>query len=232
MSMYSVAAGCLGALAVLSTGSTAWGCDQPKISTASTVEQLKAFFQKQPKKVVTFLGYSAAGYEDTAAMKARAAAVLDALDPKQTIVNIGATADGIGAVYEMAKQRGFETTGIVSTQARDTKATLATCVDTVFFVEDALWGGLIAGTSRLSPTSSAMVEVSDELIAIGGGEVARDELQAAIRSGKKTQVFPADMNHAVARDRAAKRGQPPPTDFGGAVGAMTGAAGSRRPPGA
>ena len=50
---------------------------------------------------------------------ARAATrVLDEVDLKTTIVN-GATAEGIGEVYEIAKHRRFLTTGIVSTQARD-----------------------------------------------------------------------------------------------------------------
>ena len=77
----------------------------------------------------------------------------------------------------------------------------------MFYVQDATWGGLVAGTKQLSPTSRAMVEVSDEIIAIGGGEVARDELQAAVGQGRKVQIFPADMNHRIAIDRAAKKGQ-------------------------
>jgi hypothetical protein len=52
----------------------------------------------------------------------------------------------------------------------------------------------------------------------GGGEVTRDELTAAKRSGKDVRVFPADMNHALAREKALKRGQPVPTDFRGAAG--------------
>jgi shikimate kinase len=62
-----------------------------------------------------------------------------------------------------------------------------------------------------------MVENSDVMIAIGGGEVARDELTAAKRSGKRVEFIPADMNHQVAREKAQKKGQPPPTDFRGAA---------------
>jgi hypothetical protein len=171
-------------------------------------------------KVLTFLGYSAAEYENKAAMLEHAARILDAYDPKATIVNIGATPDGIGAVYATAKQRGFPTAGIVSTQAKENNVKLSPCVDVVFFVRDATWGGFIPGTERLSPTSAAMVENSDVLIAIGGGEVARDELIAARRLGKKVQFIPADMNHEVARERARKRGQLAPTDFRGAAGAV------------
>jgi len=63
------------------------------------------------------------------------------------------------------------------------------------------------------------VAVSDQVIALGGGEVARDEFQAARRLGKKTEFFPFDMNHSIAIERAAKKGQPRPTDFRGALGA-------------
>ena len=90
-------------------------------------------------------------------------------------------------------------------------------VDRVFFVEDPSWGGRIEGTERLSPTSTAMVEVSDVLIGIGGGAVGRDELVAARRLGKPVTFIPADMNRARAIERAASKGLPAPTDFRGAA---------------
>ena len=138
-------------------------------------------------------------------------------EPADTIVNIGAMPEGIGAVYELAEQRGFATTGIVSTVARQYAAELSPCVDRVFFVEDDTWGGLIDGDEKLSPTSTAMVEVSDLLVGIGGGEVARDELLIARQSGIEIRFFPADMNHQIALENAARRGQPVPTDFCGAA---------------
>lgn len=196
-------------------------CDRSPAVREATRAEIGAFFKKDKSaKVLTFLGYSAAEYEDRSALIADAAAILSKFDPRTTIVNIGATAEGIGAVYEMAKQKGFRTTGIVSTQARDKKVTLAACVDTVFYVKDATWGGFMPGTANLSPTSAAMVENSDVLVAIGGGEVARDEMIAAKRAGKDVRFIPADMNHLIARGRAAKKGQAAPSDFRGAVGAM------------
>lgn len=198
-------------------------------SAAANVEAVRAFFKGRGRTVVTFIGYSSADYEDRAAMLARAAAVLDTLDPKKTIVNAGATIDGIGAVYELAQRRGFETTGIVSSQALKSKATLARCAGTVFFVEDESWGGLIDGidgTKTLSPTSTAIVTVSDRIVAIGGGDVARDEFEAARRLGRKTEFFPADMNHGIARASAARNGEPPPGDFRGALGVALSDAGA------
>ncbi len=150
-------------------------------------------------------------------MLASAERVLSELDAGRTIVNIGATPDGIGAVYELAKRKGFVTTGIVSVQAMRSNVPLSPYVDYVFYVEDATWGGYLEGTERLSPTSEAMVENSSIVVGIGGGEVARDELLEARRSGKAVRFLPADMNHEKARENARRKGLPPPTDFRGAA---------------
>ena len=131
--------------------SAAQSCDPPTVNSAATVESIRAYFQKQDRTVVTFMGYSGADYQDKTGMLARASAVLDGLDPRKTIVNIGATIDGIGAVYALARQKGFETAGIVSSQARVSNAMLAPCAGTVFFVEDASWGGVLSGRQHCRP---------------------------------------------------------------------------------
>lgn len=196
--------------------STTTGNLTTKVNDA-TVDDIKTFFDNLKKDVVTFVGYSGADYEDKAVMLEKAGYILDEFDPSVTIVNIGATPEGIGAVYELAKRRGFTTTGIVSTQAKKYDAELSPYVDYVFYVEDTTWGGFIEGGDRLSPTSAAMVENSDVLIGIGGGEVGRDELMAAKRSGKKVRFIPAEMNHQKAREKTQKKGLPAPTNFGGAA---------------
>jgi hypothetical protein len=117
----------------------------------------------------------------------------------------------------VAKRKGFTTAGIVSTQAKAHRVVLSPCVDIVFFVPDATWGGYLPGTATLSPTSRALVQISTSIVAIGGGEVARDESIAARKAGKRVQFLAADFNHGIARARAAQRGQPPPTDFRGAA---------------
>jgi hypothetical protein len=134
-----------------------------------TINELKAFFQTQNKKVVTFTGYSGSGYEDAAAMLRQAGILMNEFDPETTLINIGATVDGIGAVYEIAKQRGFTTTGIVSIQAKKYNAQISSWVDHVFYIEDATWGGLLPDSGKLAPTSEALVSVSDFIIGIGGG---------------------------------------------------------------
>ena len=198
-------------------GRTALACEPPMTTRVASPEEIRTFFENKKMRVLTFLGYSGAEYEDKTAMLEQAVRILDQFDPRKTIVNIGATAEGIGAVYDAAKRKGFLTAGIVSTQAKDSKAALSPCVDIVFYVKDETWGGFISGTEILSPTSRAIVENSDVIVAIGGGEVARDELIAARRLGKRVELIPADMNHQIARDRALKRAQPAPTDFRGAA---------------
>jgi hypothetical protein len=184
---------------------------------SGTIAEIKAFFEATRKTVLTFVGYSGAGYEDPVAMLAEAERILSETDPNKTVVNIGATSDGIGAIYEIAKRKGFVTTGIVSAQARRYNVAISPYVDHVFFVDDATWGGYLKGTDRLSPTSEAIVHNSDIVIGIGGGEVARDELTAARRLGKDVRFFPADMNHQTAREGAMRKGLLPPTDFRGAA---------------
>jgi hypothetical protein len=192
-------------------------CSAPERVAEMAPRQVREFFAAKKLQVVTFFGYSDAGYEHHDGMLKQATRELEKADPRRTIVNIGATESGIGAVYKLAKDRGFKTSGIVSTQARDQKVALSPCVDLVFYIEDPSWGGNQPGTTTLSPTSDAIVTVSEVLIAIGGGEVARDELLAAKRMGKKVTFIPADMNHRRAREKAAGKGLPEPKDFRGAA---------------
>jgi hypothetical protein len=90
----------------------------------------------------------------------------------------------------------------------------------VFFVPDTTWGGELPQGKGLSPTSTAMVRSSAALVGIGGGEIARDELLAARRAGKPVTFLPADMNHQLAREKARRKGQPEPQEFGGAAAAV------------
>ncbi|HEY5777814.1 MAG TPA: hypothetical protein VIT00_03705 [Terrimicrobiaceae bacterium] len=205
------------ACCVAVTLGAAGACDGPRKVREATVAKIKAFINDQQMTVLTFAGYSGAEYEDPQTMLAHASRVLDGLDPAKTLINIGATEVGIGAVYELSKRKGFTTMGIVSTLARDERVPLSTCVDYVFYVKDSHWGGKVPGTDHLSPTSAALVECSTSFVAIGGGEAARDEMLAARKAGKPVAFIPADMNHRIAREKAQKKGQPEPTDFRGAA---------------
>ena len=192
-------------------------CAGPKEVRDATSATIQAFVRGKGMEVLTFVGYSGAGYEVPALMTSQAASILDGKDPARTLINIGATAEGIGAVYALAKQQGFTTIGIVSSLARAHQVAYSPCVDHVFVVKDPTWGGKLPGQVELSPTSRAIVESSTAVVAIGGGEVARDEVLAARQEGKLVLFIPADMNHAKARRKARLQGKPPPRDFRGAV---------------
>jgi hypothetical protein len=181
----------------------------------ATPDEVRQFFVRQNKNVITFLGYSGAGYENVDKMIEEARSFLSHHPPQTTIVNIGATSSGIGAVYPIAQKMGFQTTGIVSTQAKEYSEEISPHVDTTFFVSDETWGGFIANTNTLSPMSEAMVHCTDVIISIGGGAVSCDELTAAIRLGKTVKYIPAEMNHQVAIAKARKSSQPIPIDFRG-----------------
>lgn len=209
-------AGACAALA-LALSSAAYACASPPITREVNSREIHDFAHARGMHILSFAGYSGAGYEDPAAMLAAATGVLETLDPARTLVNVGATAEGIGAVYEVAKGRGFVTIGIVSTLARDEQVPLSPCVDYVFYVRDASWGGRLPDSTQLAPTSAALVGNSSAIVGIGGGDIARDEMLAARQAGKDVSFIPADMNHQAARDKAARRGDPAPTDFRGAA---------------
>ncbi len=191
--------------------------NEKQATETTDLARVRAFFAGRGKTVVSFVGYSGSGYEDAARMLRDAASVLDGFSPRSTIVNIGATDAGIGAVYSLAKARGFETTGIVSVLAAREGMSPSDHVDRVFLIDDDTWGGLIDGTDRLSPTSRAIVENSDMLVGIGGGPIARDELLEARRQGRMVVFFPADMNHRNAAESAARSASQPPINLAGAA---------------
>ena len=192
-------------------------CDGPRAIQETSLPAIQAFIRDKRMTVLSFAGYSGAQYQEPEVMLERAARVLESQDPRTTLINIGATEVGIGAVYALAKRNGFTTMGIVSRLAREERVPLSKCVDYVFYVPDRTWGGFLAGTRELAPTSAALVAASASFVAIGGGDLTRDEMLAARAAGKPVTFIPADMNHDIARERARKRGAPEPTDFRGSA---------------
>lgn len=165
-------------------------------------------------RVVTFLGFSDAGYEDETHARELLLAELKSLDPRDTIVCAGATTEGIGMVYPLALREGFRTVGIVSSRARAEGVCFSKDCECVFVVDDDTWGGKQAN-EHLSSTSQAMVDASDIMIAIGGGAITRDELEEGRNNGKLVRFHKADMNHDRAKANAIKEGRPVPRSFGG-----------------
>src|SRR5215467_6166258 len=56
---------------------------------SATTQDIKTFFRGKQKIVLTFVGYSGAGYEDEVSMRKEAERVLSEFGPAKTIVNIG-----------------------------------------------------------------------------------------------------------------------------------------------
>lgn len=188
--------------------------------------ETRSFFKTLGKKVITFFGYSV-DYEHETIMLAIAKDVLSKPSPGTFLINIGATAGGIGAVYPLAKALGFKTTGIVSSVATKHMEYISKDVDHICFVSDTQWGGKLPGSNELSPTSQAMVSCSDVLIAIGGGEVSRDELLAGREQGKRILFYPAEISHEYWIQRARKQGMPTPKSFWGPVHEVFGSSRSK-----
>lgn len=124
-----------------------------------------------------------------------------------TLLRVGGHA-GIAEVFTVARELGITTTGIHPTVAKDFGDTHRVSPDCshVFFVEDATWGGMLAGSQELSPTLRVHLDVSDELVVIGGGKHAADELAAFASRGIRTRYFAAEMNHATTLDWSARAG--------------------------
>ena len=181
-----------------------------------TPAEVVTFIRGMRKTVLTFIGFSVS-YEDEKGMLAIAKRVLASYPPATTLINIGVTRGGLGAVYPLAKSMGYVTTGIVTTEAFAFYNEISEHVDHICFVKDELWGGYIPGTKKLSPTSRAMVDCSDVLIGIGGNDVARDELLAAREMRKPVQFFAAEMNHKEAVSSAQNSGKPIPKSFFGSA---------------
>jgi hypothetical protein len=196
-----------------------WRGENHIVGWNMTPEAVIAFFMGQRKAVLTFYGYSGMGYEDEEAMLEIARKVLSRYSPETTLVNIGVTSVGIGAIYPLAKSMGFETAGIVTSLALDHPAGIAgisEVVDHICFVADKQWGGNLPDSDQLSPTSRAMVECSDILVGIGGGTgIVNAEMLAGKAQGKPIYFYPADMNHAAAIRYAKRRGLPQPESFRG-----------------
>lgn len=167
------------------------------------------------KKVYTLFGYSLLDYQDKRGALSKIRRELEKLDRSEWVINIGATEDGIGAAYQMAKSMGFQTIGLVSTQALTYSGRFSPYVDDIFIVNDRNWGGFIPGTQTLAPATEAYLQVSDVISAHGGGENTAVTITEAKRRGINVRYTPAEMNHDVANKQAAQAARPVPADYKG-----------------
>jgi hypothetical protein len=158
------------------------------------------------KKVYTIFGYSALGYEDIEGLEKAVRTDLEVLGRDEYIINIGATEEGIGQMYKVAKEMGFKTIGVVSTQALSYSGRFSDYVDSIYIVNDDFWGGLVPGTTKLTETTKTYLGVSDIIAAYGGGQNTAITLKFAQELGISTTFKDFDMNHALAEK--VSKGQP------------------------
>ena len=187
------------------------------------VDEVRQFFKSQAKYVISFAGFGELGYQDDGVVEPIVNEVLRFWRPGELIVNSGTLLrvgglDGIARVHEIADIAGVLTSGIHPGVALNFAAThlVSPFERHAFFVDDSTWGGFIDPEGGLSSTLEVTLEVSDELVVVGGGKHAADELAAFIRSGKKVRYFPAEMNHRAAEDWCARSGVSI-TDYRGAA---------------
>lgn len=177
----------------------------------SPPEVVRRFFASRGKHVLSFAGFGELGYEQAGIVERVAEDALGRLPRESVIVQCGTLLrvggeDGIAGVFAVARRLGIETAGIhpgVSLEFASTHC-VSPFEDTAFFVDDDVWGGFVDRGGRPSPTLALILEVSDELLAIGGGKHAADELRAFWRAGKPARYVPAEMNHRAVRDWCAR----------------------------
>jgi hypothetical protein len=195
-------------------------CRQDQIAVLEPDEVVRGL-RTGRKRVVTFAGYGELGYQDEPSLERATASVLRSFDPATTIVNTGTLLTegfkaGIAAIYPVARGLGFETVGIHPSIAlvHPKRHALAQAVNRVYFVGDPTWGGFLPGTRQLSQTLRTLLEASDELVAIGGGEHTAQEIEAFLAHGKPVRFFAAEMHRETTRLWCAEKRIPLPPPGG------------------
>ncbi len=141
------------------------------------------------KRVLVLGGYSGLGYEKPTKLKIeikkRLIQEIEQVGKDNVVLVSGATSDGIGVCYDVAKKLGVKTYGIVSEEARQYGVD-KNC-DVTFFVPDHKKTWQVLSESG----DSYMVDVAKNngvLIYYGGGEVAVKEIEEAMRKNIQVEV--------------------------------------------
>ncbi|MFL9858240.1 LWXIA domain-containing protein [Paraburkholderia madseniana] len=155
------------------------------------------------KRVVVFGGYSGLGYRDVDALKAHIASTLNAEvaahGAENLLVVAGATSDGIGVAYEVAKSHGLATAGIVSEAAREFGA--SPYCDQVIYVPDPHENWQVMAPDGRSYMLS-IAQDNGIYYAFGGGDVTVAELAEARERNIPTEV---DASFEPDQDKLNKR---------------------------
>lgn len=150
------------------------------------IEQYKKLVKH--RHIIVVGGYSGRGYSDPDAVRQEVRRLLESLVSEHgsnLLVVSGATAVGIGLVYEVAKDLEISTLGVVSELAISEE--LSGFCDYVLFIKDPEGSWRV----RSDDGDSYLVEAAREgqMAYFGGGEVAAMEIAEAKEKGIKVSVF-------------------------------------------
>ncbi len=187
---------------------------------AQDVDEIERKVKSLGKKVHSLFGYSALDYEDKPKLLEQIRHDLEKMDPKTTIINIGVTPEGLGVAYELAKEMGFETMGLVSSKFLERGGNYSEFVDHIYVVKDKQWGGYAAGSQKMTPTTALYVKLSDSMTAYGGGDITKITMSEFSKTGRPIRYHPFDMNHEKAVQSAKDKGRSAPKKFNSSVDSL------------
>ncbi|CAK8738429.1 hypothetical protein SODG_002078 [Sodalis praecaptivus] len=149
------------------------------------------------KHVLVFCGFSGLGYNNEVALietiRTTLTAAINCHGSENICVAAGATHEGIGIIYELAKEKGIKTIGLVSEQARGSALLSAAC-DECLFIPDptASWDVRDPeGNSYMVylATDNKGINKTGEFLVFGGGYITLNELKEAEGLGLNITVY-------------------------------------------
>lgn len=162
-------------------------------ATSNHLDSIKVKIDKEiyGKFVLVFGGFSGMGYKDPEKLQVHIQKEIKRHIDQHGVHNLlivaGATPDGIGCVYDIAKNLGVNTLGIVSQQASTNS--LAKNCDNVIQIKDPDNSWKVPDDSGDSYVVYAASK-NGCFLAFGGGSVTSSELEEATRKEIETKVFP------------------------------------------
>lgn len=160
------------------------------------------------KFVMVFSGFSSMGYENTEKLQDYITKEIKQNIDEHGIHNLlivaGATPEGIGCVYDIAKNLGVSTFGIVSQQA-STNSLSKNC-ESVMQIKDPDNSWKVLDDSG----DSYMVYAASKngcFLAFGGGSVTLSELEEAAGKGIETKIFPEFLPDPINLDGKLAQGK-------------------------
>ncbi|PTB17743.1 hypothetical protein C9I57_26340 [Trinickia symbiotica] len=144
------------------------------------------------KHPLVVAGFSGLGYADPAHLDRQFREILNQKIKKHgrhnLIVVAGATDEGIGRVYDLAREEGIATRGIVSSEAQRWGTKISPSCQHVIYVKrpEDDWNV----TSPEGDSYMVRAALGGSFLAFGGGEVAVTEATEALNKGIRTELFP------------------------------------------